>query len=142
MLIRKFQEIDLEQVATLWLKTNISAHDFIPKSYWESVYNQVKMALPQADLVVAEENGKIVGFIGVIEEGYIAGLFVEKAQQGKGIGKKLIASVQIIYPRLTLDVFVENKKAVAFYKKQGFQVQKAKLNPELKKEEYTMVLKK
>ena len=33
-MIRSLQNIDIDQVAEIWLHTNIEAHDFIPKQYW------------------------------------------------------------------------------------------------------------
>ena len=37
-MIRKMQNIDINRVADIWLKTNLKAHDFIPEQYWTSNY--------------------------------------------------------------------------------------------------------
>ena len=32
-MIRKMQNPDINRIADIWLKTNLKAHDFIPKQY-------------------------------------------------------------------------------------------------------------
>ena len=34
-MIRKMQNIDIDRVADIWLKTNLKAHYFIPEQYWK-----------------------------------------------------------------------------------------------------------
>ena len=34
-MIRKLQNVDINRVADLWLKTNLEAHDFISAQYWK-----------------------------------------------------------------------------------------------------------
>ena len=36
VMIRKMQNIDIDRVADIWLKTNLKAHYFIPEQYWTS----------------------------------------------------------------------------------------------------------
>lgn len=69
-MIRGFKDTDLSSVMKLWLKTNISAHGFIDKNYWESNYNKVKQMMPQATIFVYGENS-IKGFVG-LSGNYIA----------------------------------------------------------------------
>ena len=38
VMIRKMQNIDIDRVADIWLKTNLKAHYFIPEQYWTSNY--------------------------------------------------------------------------------------------------------
>lgn len=42
VMIRKMQNIDIDRVADIWLKTNLKAHYFIPEQYWTSNYELVK----------------------------------------------------------------------------------------------------
>lgn len=118
-MIRAFILDDLEAVASLWLTVNMEAHDFIPATYWRGQYEGVKGLLPGSELYVAQEDGEIVGFIG-LNQGHIEGLFVLKQQRGQGIGRALLAYGQKKYDMLTLHVYVKNVRAVAFYKKSGF----------------------
>lgn len=80
-MIRKFKLNELDDVLKIWFDTNIEAHDFIQKEYWTENYDLVKQMLPSADIYVYDENNVIKGFIGIVEENYIAGLFVKKEYQ-------------------------------------------------------------
>ncbi|MFR8018258.1 MAG: hypothetical protein ACLU7M_02125 [Mediterraneibacter gnavus] len=56
-MIRKYQPQDLEHIMKIWLETNLAAHGFIPAEYWNEQYEAVKEALPQADILIYEEEG-------------------------------------------------------------------------------------
>ena len=122
-MIRQFKKNDLPAVMQIWLDTNIKAHDFIPKEYWENNYEIVKEILPDAEIYVHEDDtaGFIDGFIGLTDN-YIAGIFVKEDKQSKGIGKKLLNYVKNIKPNISLSVYQKNTKAVRFYKREQFQI--------------------
>lgn len=125
-MIRKYTKEDLEQVMKIWLETNVEAHAFIPKAYWEGRYEMVKETVAsslesEVQIFVAEDEGKIKGFIGLLD-GYIEGLFVNKEWQKKGIGYQLVEHAKKDYTELSLKVYEKNEKAIAFYKRQGFEV--------------------
>lgn len=88
-MIRELRKADINQVADIWLDTNIKAHYFIPAQYWKSNLELVKELLLQATVYVYEDNQKIQGFIGLNDE-YIEGIFVSEAMQSQGIGKILL----------------------------------------------------
>lgn len=141
-MIKEFKIDQLDEVMKIWIETNIDAHNFIPKEYWINNFELVKQMLPTANNYVFEENNIIKGFIGIIEQSYIAGLFVKKEYQGEGIGQKLIEYSKSKYGHLTLDVFVKNEKALNFYYKNSFEVLDTKINEETKELEYTMIFNK
>lgn len=122
-MIRQFKKNDLSAVMQIWIDTNIKAHDFIPKEYWESNYEIVKEILPDAEIYVHEDDttGFIDGFIGLTNN-YIAGIFVKEDKQSKGIGKQLLNYVKNIKPNINLSVYQKNTKAVRFYKREQFQI--------------------
>lgn len=122
-MIRQFKKNDLLAVMQIWLDTNIKAHDFIPKEYWESNYEIVKEILPDAEIYVHEDDtaGFIDGFIGLTDN-YIAGIFVKEDKQSKGIGKQLLNYVKNIKSNISLSVYQKNTKAVRFYKREQFQI--------------------
>lgn len=122
-MIRQFKKNDLPAVMQIWIDTNIKAHDFIPKEYWESNYEIVKEILPDAEIYVHEDDTAdfIDGFIGLTDN-YIAGIFVKEDKQSKGIGKKLLNYVKNIKPNISLSVYQKNTKAVRFYKREQFQI--------------------
>ena len=76
-MIRKYQPQDLEHIMKIWLETNLAAHRFIPAEYWNGQYEAVKEALPQADILIYEEEGTVLGFLG-LQDSYIAGLLWKK----------------------------------------------------------------
>lgn len=141
MLIREMKKEDLEGVMELWLDTNKKAHFFISEKYWEDNFEYVKSLLPNTEIYIAESRSKIIGFIGIDNE-YIAGIFVLEQIQAKGVGTKLLLQAKKKYNRLILQVYTKNKKAIEFYKKEHFTIDKISLNKDTKEEEYTMIWKK
>ena len=70
-------------------------------------------------LIVAEENGKIVGFC-AFKEGWVNHLYVLPGYQERGIGRALLDKAKRAYPNLKLWVFQKNTNAREFYEKNGF----------------------
>ena len=60
-MIRKMQNIDIDRVADIWLKTNLKAHYFIPEQYWTSNYELVKEMMSQSEVYVFEVDKMIQG---------------------------------------------------------------------------------
>lgn len=141
MLIRKMKKEDVEAVLEIWLDTNKKAHFFISEKYWEDNFEYVKSLLPNSEIYIAESKNKIIGFIG-IENAYIAGIFVLEQMQSNGVGTQLLLQAKKKYSMLTLQVYAKNKKAIEFYKKENFIIDKITLNKDTKEEEYTMTWKK
>jgi putative acetyltransferase len=118
-MIRNFINSDLDSVMKLWLKTNIEAHSFIDENYWRVNYETVKKMMPEATILVYEEKGTILGFVGLMNS-YIAGIFIDADSQSKGIGKLLLDCVKESNSELSLSVYKKNDRAVNFYLKEGF----------------------
>jgi len=137
-MIEKAREKHLASVMAIWLNTNIAAHPFIPQSFWEGVFEQVKDAMLASDVFVYHEDDQVLGFIGITGSEYIAGLFVDEKAQSQGIGRKLLNHCKQIYPRLELDVFTENPGAVRFYETNGFKIVSTKMSPDFNREEHHM----
>lgn len=136
-MIRKFQSTDTGQVMNIWLRGNEDAHSFIPKDYWKSNYSMVQEQLLQAEVYVHETEGTIQGFVG-IQENYLAGIFVKKEVRSTGIGKQLLDYVKAIHPVLTLNVYQRNRRAVEFYKREGFSITLEDIDPDTGEADYTM----
>lgn len=136
-IIRKFNEFDLKRVMHIWYDGNLEAHDFIDREYWDRNFGFVKRSLPDAEVYVYEIDGYVVGFVG-IDEGYIAGLFVEKEYRGLGIGTKLVDYVKELYDFFTLHVFENNYGAVTFYENRGLIKKEESVNEDLGEVEYLM----
>lgn len=138
-MIKKFEQNDIEEIMNIWLKTNISAHAFIDKVHWENAYDMVKSLLPASDIFICQEEHTIKAFVGITDSVYIAGIFVGERYQAQGIGEELLDYCKERYPRLELDVFVENEGAVRFYQRNGFKSTRTQINPDFNRAEYHMV---
>ena len=136
-MIRKLQNVDINKVVDIWLKTNLEAHDFIPGQYWTSNYEAVKKMLPQAEVYVYEDNKIIQGFVGVRDE-YIEGIFVSGKIQSHGIGKALLDYIKDKKARLQLNVYQKNIRAMSFYQREGFTIQSEGLDEFTGEKEYVM----
>lgn len=81
-----------------------------------------------SSLFVAEEKGEIVGYAFFSQKNkegkvLLESIYIHPDYQQKGIGTKLIhTGIETLQPkRLCLNVLEGNKKAIAYYKAQGFQ---------------------
>ncbi len=120
-MIREFKIDDLETVMKIWLETNIEAHNFIDKSYWQENFNMVEEMLPVSKIYVYETNHIIQGFIGLMDS-YIAGIFINANSQSMGIGRDLLDYVKDKCTELHLQVYKKNLRAVQFYLRENFLV--------------------
>lgn len=138
-MIRRLESDDIDVIAKIWLDTNIQAHSFISKEYWETNLDLVRKNLLEAEIYIYE-NGKniIQGFIGITGN-YIAGIFVIQEMQSKGIGKKLIDFVKNIRNKLSLNVYIKNERAVSFYLREGFTIKKEVCDINTGEKEYHMI---
>lgn len=71
-MVRRMRAEDVDKTAKIWLEGNLSAHSFIPETYWRENYEGVKGQLAQAEVYTYEDDRGILGFAGVMD-GYIAG---------------------------------------------------------------------
>ncbi|KJF27412.1 acetyltransferase [Clostridium aceticum] len=136
-MIRNFEMDDLTEVMKIWLESNIEAHDFIDKSYWQGNYEVVKKMLPKATIFIYENNEKVQGFVGLMGN-YIAGIFVDIEKQSKGIGKILLNHVKENYSSISLQVYKNNDRAVKFYLRENFVITKEQIDENTNELEYVM----
>lgn len=138
-MIRKLEKQDIDTVMNIWLESTIKAHSFIPKKYWKDNYNAVKeIYIPMGETFVYEDNQSIKGFTSIINNDFIGAIFVDIAEQGKGIGKELIDYAIRKYKTLNLSVYKENNKSVQFYINRGFKIIKEQVNEDSGYDEYLM----
>lgn len=138
-MIRKFETRDFDTVMQIWLHGNLDAHVFIPSSFWTEYFEMVRDLLPQAELNVHENETtqQIDGFIGLMEN-HIEGISVAKAARSKGIGKTLLDDAKSRKPRLTLSVYQENQRALAFYRRKQFAIQSEGIDEDTNEAEIQM----
>jgi len=136
LIIRPMEEKDIPDVQYVVKKSwNHTYYDIIPEevqnNFLNSAYSDemLKKRLEQI-VFVAEDKGKIVGFINLNETNKpniydLTAIYLLPAYQGKGIGTKLIKhSIQEVevFEELSLEVEKSNINAVNFYKKLGFKI--------------------
>jgi len=140
-MIRTFRSDDLDRVMQLWLDTNILAHNFIDSGYWRGHFEIVKEMLPKADIFVYEQNNEIQAFIGLTGN-FVAGLFVSRTFQSKGIGKRLLDTAKDMHGDLCLHVYRKNEAAVHFYLKEGFIIASEQTDENTGEIEFIMIWRK
>ena len=121
MLIRKMTQEDVQQVAAI--EKACFSRPWSEKGFYDS------LALGYTFFFVAEEDGRILGYIGMylsIEEGEITNVAVHPAARGKGIGTALVrkmidAAKMADAERIVLEVRKSNASAIYVYEQSGFE---------------------
>ena len=119
------------------MDTNIKAHNFIPAEYWKSNFRSVKEALLLAEVYVYEYDTEIQGFIGLNDE-YVEGIFVSGEMQSQGIGARLLNYIKNNRDKLSLSVYQKNSRAISFYQREGFEIQRSGLDEATGEKDYVM----
>lgn len=137
-MIRGLQKADINRVADIWLNTNLKAHYFISEQYWKDNFELVKKMLLQAEVYVYENDHEIQGFIGLSGE-YIEGIFVPEEMQSQGIGRLLLNYIKNRKVKLLLNVYQKNTRAIHFYEREGFEIQREGMDEATGEKEYVMI---
>lgn len=120
VVIRRLEERDVEAVSIL--NGTAFSMPWSPKDFLHLVQD------PNSLYYVAEEDGKIIGSLGVtnvLSEGNINNVVVEEAFRGKGIATRMMNILfqegdELGIVDYTLEVRVSNQPAIALYEKLGF----------------------
>ncbi|BDZ71365.1 N-acetyltransferase [Methanobacterium petrolearium] len=141
-MIKHLEDNEIEEVMDVWLKTNITAHNFIPEDYWIGQCEVVlEEYLPSSTTFVYKEDNVIKGFISIKKNkkySFIGALFILEEYQQKGIGKKLVNHCKSLDSPLEVCAYVENVNAVNFYRHCGFSIISKQPNENSGVMEYTM----
>lgn len=99
----------------------------------------IRSLAPDGHMLVAEENGRVVGCVGLhiagmprVRHAGSLGIMVHTEYQGRGIGMALmkamldLADNWLMLKRVELSVFVDNERAVKLYEKLGFVIEGTK----------------
>jgi len=99
--------------ATEWMPRMHATED-VARHYREHVF-------ATCDVLVAEREGAVAGFLGMDGEGFVSALFVAEAARGRGAGAALLDAAKALRPEgLTLFTFEANAGARRFYARHGF----------------------
>jgi putative acetyltransferase len=77
--------------------------------------------LAQNDVWIALVDDELAGFI-AFSNGWVNQLYVAPADQGRGVGGRLLEVAQRANESLQLWAFEENEPAIAFYERRGFRI--------------------
>lgn len=98
-MIREAQRSELPAILELWLESTTWGHPFIKANYWRDCIPLVRDAyLANAQNWVWEEDGKLLGFVSIMEGRFLAAMFVAPKAVRRGIGKALMQYVQQRHP--------------------------------------------
>ena len=115
-------EADTEAVAAIWLDASLLAHPFLGRA--RLIEHQAlihEKFLPLSESWLACCDGAPVGFISLLDENFVGGLFNAPGWQGHGIGRRLIRHALALKGRLSLEVYLRNQQALRFYTSLGFR---------------------
>jgi len=119
--IRPVEPGDTEDVADVFLAA-LAAMTYLPDLYTDAETRTFirDVLLPNNEVWVAEEGGRVVGFAGLGED-VLRHLWVEPEAQNRGVGTALLALAKERRPQgLWLSVFQKNTGARRFYERHGF----------------------
>lgn len=136
-MIRPLGISDMDTVLRIWKTSNLQAHSFVPSGYWERNVELVRKAMSEAEVWIYESDGRIVGFVGLAGD-YIAGIFVEMECRSRGIGHALLDFLKKRHWFLLLHVYEKNSRAIAFYRREGFECRDRHVEEDTGEMEWTM----
>jgi putative acetyltransferase len=140
--LRPYDARDEEASVALWLRTWQAAYpelDFAERlDWWRKRWRNE--LVPVAEVVIAEVDGKMAGFVTVDPKTlYLDQLVVAPDHWRSGFGAALLAEAKRISPTgLDLDVNTDNARALSFYRKEGFSITGNGKNPISGKPVYRM----
>lgn len=120
-MIRQYKDSDLSDVMSSWENASKIAHPFLTEEFLElERYNIPNVYLPNADTWVAENDGKVIGFIALIGS-EVGAIFVQPSFHGTGAGFALVNKAQELHSNLEVEVFKDNGIGRKFYSNYGFE---------------------
>lgn len=121
--IEKIRKEEYEEVVNVWEASVRATHDFLREEDIEHFKPLIlNTYLDAVDLrCIKNVHGKLIGFSGVSDHN-LEMLFIHPKYRGHGIGKALLEYSIKVQKVTKVDVNEENKQAIGFYEKFGFNV--------------------
>jgi GNAT superfamily N-acetyltransferase len=127
--IRRAREDEIEPLTDLFIRAR-NEMDYLPRVPDEAAVPIAARIREHEEVWVAEEDGRLVGFLGIEASRNLGGapvlekLYVEPADQNRGIGSALLDKAKELRPdELYLWVFQKNP-ARKLYERHGFRLVK------------------
>jgi putative acetyltransferase len=130
--LRPYTAADEDAAIALWSETWQQAYpsiDFAAReTWWRERWK--KELVPNANIVVAEQDGGLTGFVTIDAKGYLDQLVVAPAQWGSPLATALVDEAKRLSPDgITLLVNTDNARAIRFYRRNGFVDAGGDVNP-------------
>jgi putative acetyltransferase len=124
--LRPYAPADEGAAVELWRRTWQQAYPVIDFNkrvdWWRTRWREE--LLPTATVVVAEQDGSLVGFVTIDPTGYLDQLVVAPESWASGMAVALLDEAKRRAPGgIALHVNKDNHRAVRFYEKHGFIIQ-------------------
>ena len=131
-LLRHYRSEDEDAAIAVWQRTWQQAYpsiDFAARLQWWRTRWRDEL-VPHAAIIVAEQEGTLVGFVTIDASGYLDQLVVAPDHWGSELGGLLVNEAKRLSPdRITLLVNNDNPRAIRFYERNGFVQTGEDLNP-------------
>jgi putative acetyltransferase len=130
--LRPYRAEDEDAAIALWQRTWQSAYpsiDFAARlQWWRERWR--KDLVPKAAVMVAEQDGVLVGFVTIDTSGYLDQLVVAPDHWGTELADRLVNEAKRRLPGgVTLLVNTDNVRAIRFYERNGFVRAGEDVNP-------------
>jgi putative acetyltransferase len=130
--LRPYRPDDEDAAIALWQSTWQQAYpsiDFAARVPWWRARWRGEL-VPKAAIVVAEQQGELIGFVTVDASGYLDQLVVAPEHWGSELATRLVDEAKRLSPdRITLLVNADNARAIRFYARNGFVHAGEDVNP-------------
>jgi putative acetyltransferase len=134
ILLRRLKNADLASLAKLWLASwheAMPAIDFAARLQWFLAHLRTLEARGFVTVCAIDGSDSIIGFVSIDPStAYLDQLAVAPAAKGSGVAHILLDEARRISPQgIVLDVNEDNGRALAFYKREGFEKIAEGVNP-------------
>ncbi|CAL75021.1 Putative acetyltransferase [Bradyrhizobium sp. ORS 278] len=130
--LRTYHPDDEDTAIALWQETWQLAYpaiDFAARVPWWRERWRSEL-VPKAEVIVAEANDTLAGFVTIDASGYLDQLVVSPQHWGSPLATQLVDAAKQKSPSgITLLVNQDNARAIRFYKRNGFIVAGEDVNP-------------
>jgi putative acetyltransferase len=119
MIIRRGLPEDGGRPLEIWRAAVDATHRFLSPADRAELDDLVAGFLPEAQMWVAEDGGRLLGFL-VLNGSMIEALFVDPTVHGQGVGTALLQHALTLAPDATVDANEQATNALPFYESRGF----------------------